>query len=99
MKRTVKDILSYLEGNTKFYLDKFIGLSNHIQEQITWRLLICKEDCVKNQECEYCGCPPDRKAFTNESCNGGDRFPDLMGSIEWEEYKKQHNIVLDEQNI
>lgn len=92
---TFKNVLSFLEGNTKFILDKFGLTPIHIQEQILWRLNICKMDCVKNGECEYCGCPPQKKAFNEKSCNNGDRFPDLMNKEEWEKYKEENNIDID----
>jgi hypothetical protein len=99
MKTTIKDILSYIEGNTKYLLDMFDLFPKYKQEQVTWRLLICKEDCVKNGECEYCGCPPHRKAFVDESCNGGDRYPDMMNADDWEKFKNEKNIELDEEGI
>ena len=92
-------MLSYLEGNTKYLLGVFDLYPKHKQEQVTWRLMVCKEDCVKNKECEYCGCPPEKKAFVTESCNKGDRFPDMMDAEAWKEYKVQHNIELDEEGI
>ena len=99
MEITIKNILSYLEGNTKYLLDIFNLYPKHQQEQVTWRLLICKEDCVKNGECEYCGCPPHKKAFVEESCNHGDRFPDMMDKETWEKYKIDKNIQLDEEGV
>lgn len=65
------------------------------QEQVLWRLQICKDDCVKQGECQYCGCPPVKKAYVEESCNGGDRFPDMMNEEDWEKYKKENNITIE----
>lgn len=90
-----KNILSFIEGNYKYYYNKMVGLAPHIQEQTMWRLMQCKNDCVLEGECIYCGCDPQKKVFVEESCNDGERFPDLMGVREWEEYKKEHNIVID----
>ena len=89
---TFHNILSYLEGNTKYLLNIFGVFPTYMQEQVLWRLNICKEDCIKNGACEYCGCPPEKKAFVEESCNHGDRFPDMMGKEEWEQYKKDKHI-------
>jgi hypothetical protein len=35
------------------------------------------------------------KLYVKESCNGGERFPDLMGAKDWEEYKKKNNIKIE----
>ena len=91
-KVTFKNVLGYVEGNTKKFLDMFEITPNHIQEQVSWRAEICREDCMKKNKCVYCGCNPVGKAFLTESCNDGERFPDLMGNKEWTEYKKQHRI-------
>lgn len=95
-KITVKNILSYLEGNTKYLLDIFDMFPSYKKEQVLWRLQLCKEDCVKNNECEYCGCPPHKKAFVDESCNKGDRFPNMMDEEEWEKFKNNNKINIDE---
>lgn len=99
MKVTFKDILSYIEGNTNYLLDKFDLYPKYKQEQVIWRAMICKEDCFKQGKCEYCGCPPHKKVFVDRSCNNTDRFPDMMGEEEWYKYKEDNNIQLDEQGI
>ncbi|MGK2864876.1 MAG: hypothetical protein ACSLE0_23290 [Chitinophagaceae bacterium] len=96
---TFKNILSYLEGNTKYLMSTFGLYPTHKQEQVLWRLNICKVDCVKNGECEYCGCPPEKKAFVDKSCNDGDRFPDMMDEETWEKYKLTNNIDIDGTSI
>lgn len=93
---TVKNILSYIEGNTNWLLDVFDLYPEYKKEQVMWRLQICKMDCVKENACIYCGCPPERKAFVDTSCNGGDRFPDMMDKETWEKYKEQNNLNIDE---
>jgi len=91
-KITFKNILGYIEGNTKHFLDRFNLTPTHIQEQVAWRAEICRDDCMKENKCVYCGCNPVGKAFLEESCNKGERFPDLMGADEWESYKKNNKI-------
>lgn len=89
MKRiTIKNILSYLEGNLKYVYDSLVGLDEHTKEQVLYRSEICKDDCMKSNACIYCGCDADKKIFNKESCNGGARFPDLMSKAAWEEYKE-----------
>ena len=91
-KVTPKNIASFLEGNAKFYYNKFIGSKPYIKEQVKYRLSFCGNDCIPEGKCKYCGCPPMKKAFVNKSCNKGERFPDLMGEKEWEEFKIKNKI-------
>ena len=88
----LRNILSFIEGNTNYLMDIFGMYPDYKKEQVLWRLSLCKDDCVKEGECQYCGCPPHKKAFVDKSCNKGDRFPDMMGEEEWKEYKLKHKI-------
>ena len=51
-------------------------------------------DCLKSRQCIYCGCSVPGKLYVSKSCNGGERFPDMMDSEEWEKYKKEKNIKI-----
>lgn len=96
---TLKNIRGYLTGNFKYYRDKFFKYPDWIQEQIQYRYSKCKSDCIPNQACIKCSCPPLKKAFLKESCNL-ERFPDLMDELDWIKYKKKHNLKFDgEQNL
>ena len=86
-KITVTNILSYLEGNTQRILEELKLQPQHIQEQIAYRRLQCKDDCAITKKCKMCGCDFKGKTSVYESCNP-DRFPNLMSGPEWEEYKK-----------
>ena len=87
----LKNIKGFLEGNFKFYRDKFVRYPEWLQEQLQYRYEKCKEDCIKNDACIKCGCPPVKKAFLRESCNP-DRFPDLMDEVDWIKFKEDNNI-------
>lgn len=91
---TISNVLSFIEGNTKYYMDNLNLLPNYYKEQVVWRTDKCKDTCMQNNECEYCGCPASKKVYVEESCNKGERFPDLMAEDEWREYKKENNIVV-----
>lgn len=91
MKTTSKKALSFIEGYSKSIYNNVIGLSEHIQEQVAYRLGICKNTCGKAGKCEYCGCNSSVVVFTKESCNGGEKFPDLMNKEEWEHYKQSES--------
>lgn len=90
-KVTVKNIKSYLEGNAQRLLEELGVQSQHIQEQIAYRRLICKDDCAVNNACIKCGCDFKGKTSVSESCNP-ERFPDLMSRIEWNKYKLENKI-------
>jgi hypothetical protein len=74
--------------------DVFHLLPHHEKEQVLWRMEICKDDCVKNGYCKYCGCDVPGKLYVNDSCNEGERFPNLMTKAQWEQYKQDNNITV-----
>jgi hypothetical protein len=89
---TISNIKSYLEGNGQRILEELKLQPSHIKEQIVYRRLLCKDDCAKTNKCIKCGCDFKGKTSVVKSCNNGERFPDLMGKSEWEEFKKDKNI-------
>lgn len=95
MKITLKNIKYYIEGNIKMLGDKMYLLPEHEKEQVAYRAMICKDECVKLGYCVYCGCDIPGKLYVKDSCNGGERFPDLMPKPEWEQYKIDNEINLE----
>jgi hypothetical protein len=85
------NIKSFLEGNSKMLLAQAGLQPQHIKEQIAYRMMICS-DCVKEGHCEFCGCDVPGKLYVSESCNKGEKFPDLMSRIDWELYKIDNDI-------
>lgn len=96
MQITISNIKAFVQGTARFYLYKLIAAPKHLKEQYSYRISKCKDDCIKDSRCKFCGCPPIKKAFSNESCNKGKRFPDLMNAQKWEKYKKENNITINE---
>lgn len=90
-KITFKNIKSYLEGNTQLALEKLHLQPQHIQEQIAYRRLLCKDDCAIQGECIKCGCEFKGKTSVVKSCNP-ERFPDLMSKTDWEEFKEKNKM-------
>jgi hypothetical protein len=86
MKITLKNIKHYIEGNLKMLGDKMYLLPEHEKEQVVYRAMICKDECVKLGYCVYCGCD------VKDSCNGGERFPDLVNKDNWEKFKLDNGI-------
>ena len=98
-KITWNNIKDFLAGNYRYYYDKNIGYPKYMQEQFIYRLEQCKTSCVPFEKCEVCECPPKKKVYVTKSCNKGKKFPDLMEEGEWEQFKRNNNIVIDEQLI
>lgn len=88
---SLKNIASFIEGNSKFFYDKLFNCEEHIKEQYYWRLYTCKDTCLITGNCEECGCPVIKKAYVSKSCNPG-KIEDLMRKPVWVQYKKDNNI-------
>jgi hypothetical protein len=91
----INKIFQFVEGHLKMFGDKFNLLPEHQKEQFLFRVSICKNDCLKSRQCIYCGCSVPGKLYVSESCNGGERFPDMMNPEEWEKYKKDKKIKIE----
>lgn len=86
---TINNIYNFIEGNINLFTSSL--QPKHIKEQIAYRMLKCKDDCAITKKCINCGCDYPGRIHTSQSCNNN-RFPDLMGRIEWEEFKKRNKI-------
>lgn len=95
MKITPTKILQFIEGNIKMLGDRFHLLAPYEKEQIVYRSQICKDECMKLGYCIKCGCSVPGKLYVTQSCNNGERFPDLMPHTDWEKFKSDNNIILE----
>lgn len=86
---TAQNIYNFIEGNTRLFTKSI--QPQHIQEQISYRMIICSKDCMIKKECIKCGCDVPARLYTSESCNL-DRFPNFLSRIEWEEFKLKNQI-------
>ena len=77
------------------YLDAIDMYPEYKKEQILYRLELCKNDCVPAGKCKHCGCPPEKKSYDPISCNGGERFPDMMNEQDWNEFREKNGIKLN----
>ncbi len=93
----IKNIKSFIRGHYNMYLDKLGAYPKHKQEQILYRISLCS-DCVTNKGCKHCGCPPHKKVYDDKSCNNGERFPDMLSEVEWNNFKINNKINIDEEN-
>jgi len=86
---TLNNIYNFIEGNTRLFTKSI--QPQHIKEQISYRLLKCKDDCAKKGSCIKCGCDYPDRAYSSQSCNE-ERFPNFMSRIDWELYKIDNKI-------
>jgi hypothetical protein len=94
MKVTLSKVKSFIRGHVNLYLDKLGLYPLHKQEQILYRISICG-DCVKNEGCKYCGCPPHKKVYDDKSCNNGNRYSDMLNEEAWDKFKLDNKIEID----
>lgn len=85
-------IFQFAQGNIRLLGDEFNLLPKHLKEQVRYRSEICKDECVKYGKCRYCLCDLPGKFYVTESCNKGEKFPDLMDEESWMKYKEENNI-------
>jgi len=90
-KITLNNIKSFLEGNIQLGLESLNLQPPHLQEQIAYRRLLCKDDCAIEDKCIICNCDFKGKTSVKKSCNE-ERFPDLMGHVEWNKFKEDNGI-------
>lgn len=89
-KITSSNIYNFLQGNSQMILDNMGLIPRYHQEQIAYRMLQCKDDCMVQGKCKNCGCKVPGRLYTNKTC--GDRFPDIMNEKDWIEFKKEKGI-------
>lgn len=88
---TPQNIFNFFEGNITKLMSNLGMSAKCIDEQVQYRLLICKDDCVKVGACKKCGCKLPGRAYTSQTCNS-DRFPDFMNNDEWTNFKITNNL-------
>lgn len=86
-KNPLINIRNFIQGYSREYYNYLVGLPKHEQEQIEYRISLCKDDCAITGKCKVCGCTFPSRLFTTGSCNP-ERFPDIMTKEVWEEFKQ-----------
>lgn len=86
---TLGNVSNFIEGYSKWFLDKHRLLPKHKKEQILWRASQCPPECSKNNTCIHCGCDYPAKLYVNKSCNKTKQLPDLMSENDWNNYKQK----------
>lgn len=96
---TVKNILAYVQGTTRYYLYyspfNFL-IRSHIREQIFFRVKSMKSECFNNGECVMCGCKTTALQMANKSCEGV-CYPPMLNKKEWNKFK-ECSFYLDKTN-
>ena len=86
----------YIQGKIRYklYYSKFSGLiREHIEEQISWRILVMDEKCLMDGKCQICGCETTALQMANKSCPKP-CYPKMMKRFEWFIYKQNNKITI-----
>jgi len=92
---TLDNIRAYVEGHIKYSLFNYNLLDEYIIEQVQYRASKCPI-CVQLEECQDCNCKLPERLFVDKKkqhCNFTER---LMNKENWEQFKKQNNININE---
>lgn len=89
-KINIKNIKNFIEGKTNQVLSSMDLKPESFIEQVNYRKSLCVE-CLSAGQCRYCGCEVPGRFYTNESCNKGEIFPDIMSDEEWIKFKKDNH--------
>lgn len=89
-KINIKNIKNFIEGKTNQVLSSMDLKPESFLEQVNYRKSLCVE-CLSAGKCKYCGCAVPGRFYTNESCNKGEIFPDIMSDEEWFKFKQDNN--------
>ena len=91
----IKDIIAYIQGNTRyklFYSKNFSWLiRSHIREQILSRIISMDGECYDNGECKMCGCATTALQMANKACDKP-CYPQLVSRRSWNKLKATQHL-------
>lgn len=89
---TLKNIKSFIIGNSRYLLDKFgpnfLRMPDYLKEQMIERYSNINEECKKLKYCVNCKCPIERKIYDNSGCEYG-CYGDFLTKDDWENLKNK----------
>lgn len=88
-----KNIRDYVQGTYNYFFKNTI--EQHKKEQAFHRALLCKP-CLNAGSCEHCGCATPHLFFAPNKTDAGNKWGVMLEAAEWEEYKKENNINIDD---
>ena len=89
-KITINNIKNFIEGNTNQVLSSMGLKPESFMEQVRYRKSVCLE-CLNAGACLRCGCSLPGRFYTEESCNKGELFPDIMNDEDWLKFKQENH--------
>ena len=84
-KPTLKNIISYIQGNLRYklYYSIFAFLiPKHIREQITARINSMDRQCYNDGQCKMCGCQTTALQMADKACDKP-CYPKMMSRMDW----------------
>ena len=91
---TLANIGSFVQGKTRFLVDRyggeFFSLEEHIKEQVLYRESLANKECVNNKVCK-CGCEIPGLFYADKTCEDG-CYPVVMDKETWDKFKNDNNV-------
>lgn len=93
-RKVVTSLFKYSDS-----LTEYAEASNHIKEQLIWRLEMMKNNesgkqCIAKGECIHCGCGVPDLQLSDDACEGN-CYPRMMNEQEWNTYKIENHFNVD----
>lgn len=89
-KKLLTDLYNFTEGYLNILSSSLELQTVSFDEQVEYRKSICG-DCIETGKCKHCGCKVPARLYSTKTCNNGERFPDIMSSEEWQQFKDEKN--------
>lgn len=101
-KINIKNIISYITGNIRYYLfyskRLYILIPKHIREQINMRIEQMDQDCYNQGSCLVCGCETPHLQMADKACDKP-CYPTMMNREDWKRFKKEVPAYDSETNL
>jgi len=101
-KRFPQKIKNFFQGWYHYFKK-----TDHIQDQVAWRIVTMNPECLHKKECIHCGCPIPQKLFAEERCIEIEEcYKVMLSREEWKltdkksnkNIKKVANEILEREN-
>lgn len=104
-ERSFTDVWYFIQGHIRemLYFSKYDFLiRKHIREQIDVRINTIREvgergitSCLKNEQCDICGCYTYALIMSNKSCEGNCYPGKFFSKNDWEHLKEMEELFND----
>lgn len=85
---TLGHAIAFIRAHSLRLWDKYVGLPEHVQQQIKERMEGPCSTCLKNKACAACGCDAPDIFFDIEPCDGRTYPRLILDKQEWENQRR-----------